>query len=425
MNSEHHPQPSRNIEHIFRKESGRLISVLTRIFGPHNLELAEDVVQESFLAAVDHWSAHGMPDNPAGWLLTTARNRAIDTIRKERTRRRFADDLSTHLSSEWTLSHTVQTAFGEADIRDDQLRMIFMCCHKSLSIESRLTLILKTLCGFRAPAVASALLTSEATINKRLFRIRKALRGVRFAAPDEQGRDDALQTVHTVLYLMFNEGFFSTNDQPIRRNLCVESMNLAQLMIEEPRYSNAQTVALLALMSLTAARMDARLDEAGKLIPLDRQDRNRWDRNLIRRGFELLARSSQMELEHASRFHLEAAIASRHCQATTFEQTDWNSICKLYDRLNEINPSPMQALNRAVAISYRDGADAALELVEQLYRAKALPHSHAVVAVLANLHARTGSDEPAQQFLREALQRAPTAHDRELFLSQMERAKQA
>jgi RNA polymerase sigma-70 factor (ECF subfamily) len=412
-----------DLESVFRREARRLISVLTRILGPSNLELAEDVLQESFVSAITDWEKHGVPDNPSAWLLTTARHKAIDAIRRERTRRAFAADLAMHLDSEWTLAQTVDEAFGESWVRDDQLRMIFMCCHPTLTIENRVTLILKTLCGLSVPAIARALLTTEATVQKRLYRTRLALREVEFELPSEAERPGALDTVHTALYLLFNEGYLSSGDKPVLDELCREAMLLAKLLVDESTFANSQTVALLALMCFTAARLDSRIDDDGRLVPLDRQDRSRWDRRLIRRGYEYLVRSSEMEAVAASRYHLEAAIAARHCSAPAFDQTDWTSICSLYDRLLEIGPSPMVELNRAVAISYRDDPAAAIPLVEAIHRAGRLPHSHVVAAVLANLYARAGSDEPARRFLDEALARARTPHERQLIALQVSRTR--
>ncbi len=379
-------------------------------------------MQESFIAAMDSWSGQGIPDNPAAWMLTSARNRAIDAIRRERTRRTFAQDLEKYLDSEWTLSTTVDEAFEEEVIRDDQLRMIFMCCNDTLSPENRITLILKTLCGFSVPAIARALLTTESTINKRLYRTRRGLEGVDFALPTPEALPAALETVHAVLYLLFNEGYLSTGEQPISQEMCHEAMSLTRLLVDQPTLSNSDTVALLALMCLVVARLESRLDAQGHLIPLDRQDRSLWDRQLINQGLAYLGRTAQMETVRAGRYHLEAAIASRHCDADHFEETDWPSICNLYDRLIEAEPSPLAELNRAVAVSYRDGAAAAIPLVEEIRRAGNLPHTHAVAAVLANLYMRAGSPEPARAFLDEALSRARTEHERHLLELQIQRA---
>jgi RNA polymerase sigma-70 factor (ECF subfamily) len=410
------------IDALFRRESGRLLSVLTRLFGPGNLELAEDVVQESFVAALAHWSRDGIPDNPSAWLLTAARNRAIDTIRRERTRRRFADDLAVLLDSEWTVAAAVDGAFTPDWIRDDQLRMIFLCCDRRLTRENQVTLILKTLCGLGVAAIAQALLTTEATIHKRLYRTRRLLAGAEFALPADAALPDALETVHTVLYLLFHEGYFSTGDTPILVELCRDAMSLTKLLVDEPRVSNSDTVALLALMCFQAARLDSRLDGQGALVPLDRQDRSLWEPGLIARGFAYLERTSRMDQVEASRFHLEAAIAARHCTAPSFAATDWGSICRLYDRLLEIAPSPMAELHRAVAISYRDGAEAALPLVERIRREGRLPHGYAVAAVLAHLYTRAGAGEPARRYLDEALAAARSDHERRLIRLQFDRA---
>jgi RNA polymerase sigma-70 factor (ECF subfamily) len=412
------------IEAVFRRESGRLISVLTRIFGPHNLELAEDVVQASFVAALETWGTSGIPDNPAAWLLATARHRAIDAIRRERTRRSFAADLARYLDGEWTLTTTVREAFGDDVIHDDQLRMIFMCCHASLSPDNQLTLILRTLCGLSVPATARALLTTEATIQKRMVRIRQRLKGVEFALPASDDRAAALETAHAALYLLFNEGHLSTDDAPIRRELCQAAMALTRLIADEPTLGNSDTLGLLALMCFQAARLDSRLDASGAVVPLDRQDRTRWDRELIRRGYACLVRVSRMETVVASRYHLEAAIAARHCDAHDFAETDWPSICSLYDRLIELAPSPLVELNRAVAISYRDGPSAAIPLVEELRGSGRLAGSQ-VAAVLAHLYARTGAAEPSRRYLEEALASARTRHERQLIALQVERARDA
>jgi RNA polymerase sigma factor (sigma-70 family) len=411
------------IEGIFRREAGRLISVLTRLLGPHNLQLAEDVVQEAFVAAMQDWSARGVPENPPAWLLTTARRRAIDAIRRERTRRTFAADVAKFLDSEWTLSTTVDEAFNEHGIRDDQLRMIFMCCHPMLSPESQITLILKTLCGFSVPAVARALLTTEATVNKRLYRTRQTLRGVQFDLPAAPELAAARDTVHTALYLLFNEGYFSTTDKPILREMCRDATLLTQLLADHPTIATSDTVALLALMCFNAARLESRLDDEGRLVPLDEQDRTKWDAALIRAGFQNLARTAEMEAVNASRYHLEAAIAARHCSAATFERTDWASICRLYDRLLEVAPSPLAALNQAVAISYRDGPSAAIPLVERMQTTEPLSHSHVVAAVLANLYTRAGAPERARPHLEKALGRARTEHERDFIARQIERAR--
>ncbi len=398
---------------LYRREAGRLTALLTGIFGPDHLALAEDVVQESFIAALRVWRRDGLPDNPGAWLLTAARNRARDRFRRERLT--FLGELGDEPD------RRLQESPSEERIRDDQLRMIFLCCSERLKPESRIPLILKTLCGFDREAVARALLISPETVKKRLYRTRQQLAGVPFALPGPEALPAALATVHTVLYLMFNEGYLSAGGIPIRRELCGEAMALTRLLVEDDSLCDSHTVALLALMCLQAARLDARLDDEGRLVPLDRQDRNRWNRPLIARGMRFLGASTGMELRLAGRFHLEAAIAARHCQAVSFEDTDWGSICRLYDRLLDLEPAPLTRLNRAVAVSYRDGPEAAIPLVEELRAARPKNLGWALHAVLANLYTRAGVDEPARSHREQARARARSAHERGLFDAQLAR----
>ena len=308
-----------------------------------------------------------LPDNPAAWLLTTARNRAVDAIRRERTRTTFASDLAQYLDSDWMLTSTVDEAFEESWVHDDQLRMIFLCCHQSLTPENQVTLILKTMCGLSVPAIARALLTTETTINKRLYRTRRKLRGAEFVLPTTEELPATREILHTGLYLLFSEGYQSTSKKPILLDLCREAMRLITLVVNEPTLSSSETVAILALMCFNAARIESRIDQAGHLIPLDLQNRSRWDRDLVNHGFGYLRASSRMDAVVAGRYHLEAAIAARHCSAATFEETDWNSICSLYDRLLEVTPSAIVQLNRAVAISYRAAPAEAIPLAKALH----------------------------------------------------------
>src|SRR6185503_3198240 len=249
---------------------------------------------------------------------------------------------------------------------------------------------------------------------KRMVRIRQRLKGVEFALPRPAERSAALDTAHAALYLLFNEGHLSTDEEPIHRELCHAAMQLVQLVADEPSLCSSDTLGLLALMCFNAARMPSRLDADGKVVPLDRQDRGLWDRELIGRGYRCLVRASQMEAVVASRYHLEAAIAARHCAARDFAETDWASICNLYDRLLELAPSPVAELNRAVAISYRDGPEAAIALVEEIRRSGRLAGGPAVSAVLANLHGRAGAGEASRRYLEEALASARTRHERQL-----------
>lgn len=344
---------------IFRRESGRLVSALTRLFGVHQLSLAEDVVQDAFSRALEVWGVSGVPENPAAWLMTTAKNRALDIVRRERTARRFAPEMGRLLDSEWTLTPLIDEAFTVHTIRDEQLRMMFSCCHAQLSEEAQLALILNILCGFKVPEIASAFLASNAAIEKRISRgktlLAESTRLFELRAADFEVRSS---TVRNALYLLFNEGYHGASQAPVRRELCAEALRLVQLLLEYPPAATPTTFALAALFCLHAARLPEKIDAAGDLNTLGEQDRSRWDARLAAEGLRLFERSATgVEL---SAYHLEAAIAAMHVSACSLGDTDWASIVTAYDRLLDLAPSPVVALNRAIAIGQRDGAEQGL-----------------------------------------------------------------
>ena len=396
------PRPPSDIAEIFAQESARLTAVLTRILGPRNLELAEDVVQDAFVTAAQRWAADGVPRDPAAWLMRTARNRAIDCIRRERPRRHLAEDLATLLDSDLTLGATVDRAFDDANVRDDTLTMIFLCCTIDAPIEHRIALILRSLCGLRVDAIARALLVTEATAKKRLVRMRKRLRGVAFRLPTPEQVPETLRTTHLALYLLFNEGYLSIGGEPIQHALCRQAMFLTRHLTDDPRHSDASTHALLALMCFHAGRLSARTDAHGALVPIDLQDRSRWDRALHAAGFASLRRAQVLEPRWATRYLVEAAIAAQHCAAPSFDETGWVQVCDLYDHLMAVSPSPVAALNRAVARSYRDGPAAAVPTVVALREAHPKVLAGHAEAVLAHLHARAGSSDDAARYCEAA-----------------------
>src|SRR5499425_3006112 len=303
-------------EHIFRHEAGRMIATLTRIFGVHNLALAEDVVQDAFCRALEIWKFRGVPENPSAWLMTTAKNRALDVLRRERTARTFAPELTRQLESEWTLAPTVEEEFGPAAVKDDELRMMFSCCSPSLSEEAQVALILHILCGFSVNEIASAFVSSHASIEKRITRAKKLLAASKrlfdVAAPGEFAV--RLPAVHRALYLLFNEGYHGASaETAVRAELCHEAMRLAALLLEHPLTSTPATYALAALMSLHAARLPARVDASGNLLAFFDQDRAQWDHALVSDGLQLLELSATGAALTA--YHVEAAIASMHARA--------------------------------------------------------------------------------------------------------------
>jgi len=373
-----------------------MVSALTRVFGTHNLDLAEDVVQETLLQAVQRWPFDGVPSNPAGWLYRAAKHKAIDAVRREQTFRRFEPELARQLQSA-----EAERIFEE--IEDDTLRMMFTCCHPALPAESQITLTLKILCGFGTAEIARALLVHEAAIEKRLYRAKRKIRDARiaFEVPSEGELSERLQSVVSVLYLMFNEGYNSSfAENPIRKDVCVEAMRLGKLLSEHPVGRHPMTAALIALMCFHAARFDARIDDDGQILTLRYQDRRRWDRALISEGFRYLERSAfGLEVSH---IHLEAGIAAVHCIADSYERTDWKEIVSLYDRLMAIGPTPIVALNRAIAIGKRDGPGAGLAAINAIPDTEPLESYYLFPAALGEMHLQLGKLEEAKRFFERA-----------------------
>jgi RNA polymerase sigma-70 factor (ECF subfamily) len=403
-------------DHLFRREAGRMVATLTRIFGVHNLALAEDVVQDAFCRALEVWKFRGMPENPSAWLMATAKNRALDVFRRERTARTFAPELGRLLESEWTVVPTVQELFESSAIKDDQLRMMFSCCQPRLPEEAQVALVLHILCGFSVGEVAGAFVSSHAAMEKRISRAKKVLAGSKklFEVAVGEGLTARLPTVHRALYLLFNEGYHgSSAESSVRAELCQEAMRLAALLREHPLASTPATYALSALMCLHAARLPARLDASGDLRTLLDQDRSRWDARLIVEGQTLLDLSaSGSEL---TEYHLEAAIAWVHSTARRTEDTNWGMIVSLYDKLLAIRPSPVVALNRAIAIGQYQGAHRGLEEIEAIADSKRLAEYPFYHAALGEFEFRSGNHGSAREHFQRALVLARNQEERQFF----------
>ena len=374
-----------------------MVAILTRLFGIHNLELAEDVLQDTLQQALKDWSLGGIPDNPPGWIMVVARRKAINAIRREKFYRSFATDMDALLKSEWTASYTIDNIFLEDEIKDSQLRMMFTCCHPALSAEAQIALTLKTLCGFSIPEISTALLTTESTVNKRLYRAKEKIRNeqIDFAVPSGKDLAQRLDSVLLVIYLLFNEGYNSSGDHvTIRKDLCLEAMRLARLLIDSPVGDGHSSIyALLALMCFHAARFDARLDNNNDLIILEDQDRNLWNKELITQGVNFLSRSAAGNA--ATSYHLEAAIASEHCLAPDFRQTNWNRIHHYYTALEKIKPSPVIKLNLAIIAGKRESPEAAICLLQELKQYKALEGSYLLYASLGEYYFQSGKNGEA------------------------------
>jgi RNA polymerase sigma factor (sigma-70 family) len=409
-------------EHLFRREAGRMVAALMRIFGIQNLALAEDVVQDAFCRALEVWKFRGVPENPSAWLMATAKNRALDVLRRDRTARTYEPELSRWLQSEWTLAPMVAELLAENEIKDDQLRVMFSCCHPRLAQEAQVALILNILCGFSVDEVAAAFVSSHAAIEKRLTRSKKVLAGSKklFEITDAKDFSARLPAVQRALYLLFNEGYHGASPQAaVRGELCQEAMRLAALLLQHPLAATPATHALSALMCLDGARLPARVDGSGNLTSLFEQDRSLWDRQLIAEGMKLLELSATGS--ELSEYHLEAAIAAVHVTAQRVENTDWAQIVSLYDQLMAFRPSPVIALNRAIAISQHEGAQRGLDEIRAISDSERLANYPFYHAALGEFEFRTGNRKAAQDHFKVALGLARNPMERR-FLNQRVKA---
>ena len=408
-------------EHLFRREAGRLVAALTRIFGVHNLALAEDVVQDAFCRALEIWKVRGVPANPSAWLMATAKNRALDLLRRERTAETFAPEVGRQLDADHTNIAELDAAFAAETIRDEQLRMMFSCCHPRLPEAAQVALVLNILCGFGAPEIASAFLTGRAAIEKRISRGKKVLAGARRLFELEDA-DFAirLSAVQRALYLLFSEGYHGASpNSAVRTELCGEAVRLTSLLLEHPPSAGPATHALAALMFLHAARLPARVDAAGELSALVDQDRSRWDTRLVAEGLEHLDRSASGHVVTA--YHVEAAIAATHASARNIEETDWRTVVSLYDRLLVIAPSPVVALNRAIAIGQRDGAEEGLDALRLIAERDRLERYPFYPAAMGELELRRGNDRVAREHFLAALVLARNATERHFLEKRLAR----
>jgi len=407
---------------LYKQESAKILAVLTRVFGPQNFGLAEDVLQDAFAKALLNWQQQGLPANPVAWLISSAKNQAIDVIRHNKTKLKFADDLSYHLESEWSLGNTVEQEFSEPKIKDDQLRMIFACCDMDIKAENRIPFILKTLCGLSLEAIARALLQPPQVIKKRLYRTRKQLQQQQFNFPEPEQLESLMEKVHTVLYLLFNEGFHSSEEQqPINQMFCQEAIGLAKLLIDEPSVVNQDTLGLLALMHFQIARVSSRVDEQGFNIPIDLQDRSLWDQQCFKSARQLLQLAPANANGGAGRFYLEALIARAHSDAASFADTNWHEIVDIYEHLIRVTDSPVAGLNQAIAVAYAGDVKLGIAKVKVLQEHPALKRSHMPLAILAHLHAKTGNAELAYQQADESIALGGTAHEHRLLMQQIQR----
>jgi RNA polymerase sigma-70 factor (ECF subfamily) len=401
------------VEHFFRHEAGRLVSVLTRIFGWRNFDLVEDMVQATLMDALEAWHIRGVPDNPSAWVHRIARNKIIDALRRDQIGQRILVELAT---TRPTHEEGLDDLFIDTEIEDSQLRMMFACCHPQLAREDQLALTLKALCGFGNAEIARGLLVSEETIKKRLQRATRSLieHQITLDPPPADELTRRLDSVHQVLYLLFNEGYSSSDGETaIREDLCEEAARLCHLLCSDPRFRTPATHALMALMLLHAARLESRLDQRGSILLLEEQDRSKWDQRLIGKAQEFLALSAEGTV--ISAFHLEAAIACHHCTAKSFSETNWPTILRLYDALLKLQYSPVYVLNRAIVVCQIDGPHAGIRALDEAGLDPALRHYPLFDATLGELYRRAGNRVRARQHLEAARQKTTSPFDREII----------
>lgn len=399
-------------EHFFRREYGRLVAVLTRKLGFRYVDLVEDAVQTALMTALSSWVTNGLPQDPAAWLYRVAYNHAIGDLRNDAGRLLLLEASANDLAQP---AEVPALPRFDVEVRDDLLRMLFVCCDEAIPRDSGLVLALKTLCGFSTEEIALRLFLSEANVFKRLGRAREQLRKIPpdFDALPLQALQSRLGSVHVVLYLLFNEGYLSAqSNQAIRRELCDDAIRLTTLLAEHS-VATPETFALLALMHFHGARLNARLDEMGSLLLLEEQDRSLWDPDQIGLGAQWLQIAASGET--FTRFHAEAGIAAEHAFAPSFAKTRWEKIADLYAMLERIAPSPLNALNQAVAMAEWQGPEAGLRILKALEAPPWLLGYHLWHAVLGELHRRAGHKEEARRCIDRALASAPTDAERELL----------
>ncbi|MDD1443920.1 sigma-70 family RNA polymerase sigma factor [Dolichospermum sp. ST_sed3] len=404
------PEQQNNIsqlsDHLFRHESGKMVSVLTKIFGTENLETAEDVVQQTFIEALQVWKLKGIPDNPSAWLFRVAKNKAIDIIRRNKhsVQYDFSDSDRKLLTSEYTITFTMENLWKEELVKDDMLRMMFACCHPGISEENQITLILKTLCGFSTSEIAKSFLTSEENVSKRLYRTKEFFRRqkTRFEIPSVDELKNRTNAVLNSIYLLFNEGYNSTHsDELIRKDLIDEAMLLCKLLTENKNTQQPETFALMALMCFHSARSDSRLTPEGEIILLPYQDRRKWNKELMLLGNSYMNKAAFGN--RISSYHLEAAIAYEHCAAESFSKTNWNRILDHYEVLCKISFSPITGLNKVVAEMQVYGAAKALLSLQSIADLKKLETFYLYYSLLGEIHSRLNHSVEAKKYFEIAV----------------------
>jgi RNA polymerase sigma-70 factor, ECF subfamily len=408
------------VETVYRNEWGRIVATLIGLLG--DFDLAEETAQEAFAAAVDQWRVGGVPENPRAWIISTARHKAIDRMRRQT---RFAELMEMY-APEGLGAGTMEPDYDGKEIPDERLRLIFTCCHPALGLEAQVALTLRTLCGLETDEIARAFLVPAATMAQRLVRAKRKIRdaGIPYAVPETNELAERLDAVLTVIYLVFNEGYAATRGQTlVRTDLCGEAVRLGRLVrgLLEPN-PPAEATGLLALMLLHDARRDARLSDAGDLIVLEEQDRMRWNAPQI---IEALPMVQEAFRGRPGPYALQAAIAAEHCRALRAEDTDWRRVAALYDLLERAQPSPIVTLNRAVAIAMVEGPAAALKIMDELAASGHLENYYLLHAARADMLRRLGSAKESAESYERALALVTNESERRFLERRITEVRQA
>ncbi|MFZ6025440.1 MAG: RNA polymerase sigma factor [Bacteroidota bacterium] len=387
------------IDHLFRHQSGKMVAVLSHITGLRQIQLVEDIVQDTFVSALQHWKIKGTPEDPAAWLMQVAKNKAVDLVRRLNYHTRYVKSQPGTATEQ-----EVAAFFYEQEMTDSELRMIFACCHPSFSKEDQVALTLKLVFSFSVSEIARALVLSDAAMQKRLIRAKELLKtgDIKLEIPSGKQLQNRLAIVRTILYVLFNEGYLShKKEEIIRHDLCMEAIRCAKIITEHPATSNPINDALLSLFCLHAARFNSRISDSNELILLEEQDRSLWDRELIKVGYHYLNRASETPV--ISQYHIESAIAAEHSMAKDFKTTNWNRILSLYNLLAETSPAPAILLNRSIVLSQLGDTEKAIAQVlsiggiEQLIRT-----DHQYASVLGYLYMKLSDRIKALSYLQQA-----------------------
>lgn len=405
------------VEHLFRHESGKMISVLTGIFGSDNLILAEDIVQDTLEEAIADWTYKGIPENPTAWLYTVAKNKTLTALKRSNYQKEYV------LKTRHTSQHYDQASeisFSEETIADDQLRMMFLCCHPSISENSQIALILKILCGFSISEIADSFFTNTETINKRLVRGRKQLKENKVSFEIPANIDENLSIVLKTIYLLFNEGYFpARKNEVIRFDLCLEAIRLLEFLLNNGNIEhNYNVLSLLALMYFNASRFEARIDADNSTIDLEKQDRKKWDKNMIQKGSQYLDEATKSN--QLSNYLILATISAHHCIAPNFDATNWEEIIALYDQLIQLEDSPIIRLNRCVALSKVKGNKVAIEELKKLDHNSDIGNHFLFHSTLGELYKKENSPALATSQFKQAISLAQNLRDVELLEKKIE-----